>query len=339
MGILVMNIGNKNITPISNTPIFIFVVLMALAMGCQEIPEFSDRAQNMDLYMGIYDDTYHAEYKDIGWRVFVMLCTYIFSDNVQFFFIFVSLIYCFSYYYFAKSQVNTGYAGYFIIMAFGCLGFSSYGIVTIRAGIALSLVLVALTFEKKYLKIILAFLSVSIHASMVIPIFFYLVALRLKNNRIPYYIWVICFVLSVLNFDLSQFLEEMNSIDSRIYEYANASTNRYETGYRIDFLIYSIFPMMIAYKYQKSGIVFSTFYNQLYRTYILTNAAWLLVIRMAYTNRVAYLSWMIIPYIVLYPVIEDAKDETKSKSMLFIIMAIFMGLNVALSLKDFFEMQ
>lgn len=93
-------------------------------------------------------------------------------------------------------------------------------------------------------------------------------------------------------------------------------------------------PMIILYIYKKRGIILPTFYNQVYHTYILTNAAWLLVIRMAYTNRIAYLSWMIIPYIVLYPVLQDTVSKKTSKSVLYIIMFIFMGLNVALSIRD-----
>lgn len=334
IGIWVLNIGNKNIIPISNIPIFIFVVIMAIAMGCHEIPEFSDRAQYVNLYMSIYENTYHSEYKDFGWQFFVTLCTYFFYDNYRLFLIFVSFVYCFSYYYYAKRQFKRIYVGYFIILAFGCMGFSNYGIVTIRAGVAAGIAFVALTFEKKYLKIIYALLSVSIHLSMIIPIFFYIVALRLKNKKIPYYFWFICFVLSVLNFDLSPLLEETYSIDSRINSYTNLVTNGYKIGYRTDFLIYSMCPMIILYIYKKRGIILPTFYNQVYHTYILTNAAWLLVIRMAYTNRIAYLSWMIIPYIVLYPILQDSINKKKSKSVLYIIMFIFMGLNVALSIRD-----
>ncbi len=329
-----MNIGKKNITPISNIPIIIFVLITALGMGCHEISEYSDRGQYMDSYMRTYNNTYQGEYKDFGWQIFVKLCTQFFSDNYRLFFIFVSFVYCFSYYYYAKKQFKRIYVGYFIILAFGCMGFSNYGIVTIRAGMAVGIVLIALTFKKRYLKIIFALLSVSIHLSMAIPIFLYVVALRLKKDRIPYYIWLLCFTLSILNFDLSPFLEDFSFVDNRINEYTNLVTDSYKAGYRIDFLVYSTIPIIIVYKLRKNGQVFSNLHSQLYRTYLLTNAAWLLVIRMAYTNRVAYLSWMIIPYIVLYPILQDSINKKKSKSVLYIIMFIFMGLNVALSIRD-----
>ena len=107
-------------------------------------------------------------------------------------------------------------------------------------------------------------------------------------------------------------------------------------GYRIDFLIYSVMPIFISYYYKKLGYVPSILYAQLYHTYIVTNALWLLVIRMAYTNRIAYLSWMIIPFIVLYPIIENKKNIKNPQSAIFRVMSLFIGVSLLLSIRDLF---
>lgn len=335
VGNWLMNIGNGNIKPISNVQIILFVMIMAISMGCHPFPEFSDRANYADLYMSIYNDTYYGEYKDIGWQFLVTVCTYLFSDNVQIFFIFVSFIYCFSYCCFAKHQFEKGYAGYFIILAFGCLGFTTYGIVMIRSSFALGLLALALSFNKpKSVKIGLAISSIFIHVTMIIPVFFFLLAKYLRKDSYVYSFWAICFILSILNFDLSSYIEVADSLDSRIYHFYTNNTDRYDSGYRTDFLIYSVIPVVIVFWLKKKGLILSDLYKRLFNTYILTNAVWLLVIRMAYTNRIAYLSWVLIPYLVLYPVINNRNTIRNSRTIMYRIMALFVVTYIVLSLKD-----
>jgi len=43
------------------------------------------------------------------------------------------------------------------------------------------------------------------------------------------------------------------------------------------------------------------FYARLVNTYLLTNAAWILVIHAIQSNRFAYFSWFMMPWVLLYP--------------------------------------
>jgi hypothetical protein len=43
------------------------------------------------------------------------------------------------------------------------------------------------------------------------------------------------------------------------------------------------------------------FYARLVNTYLLTNALWVLVIHASFSNRFAYLSWFMMPWVLLYP--------------------------------------
>ena len=337
IGCWLSKIGNRSIVPISQGTVIFFLVAMTICMGLYPIIEYSDKERYYYLYMSIYNNIYWEQYKDSGWQTFVTLCTKIMEDNYNIFFIFVSFIYTFSYYIFAKHQFGEKYMGYFIIMAFGCLGFTGYGTNTIRSGVALGMLLLSLSFNGRiYLRILLAILSVTIHMSMILPIGIFLITTKIKKDNIAYAIWLICFVLSVFNLDLSSLMEELMFVDQRVDTYTNMIATGYNKGYRIDFLIYSVFPIIVSYYYKKLGYSSSQLYTQLYRTYIITNGLWLLVIRMAFTNRIAYLSWMIIPYIVLYPIIEHSEKIKNPQKSIYRVMALFMSVSLILSIRDLF---
>ena len=141
MGYWLKNARQRDIIPMPKGVVISFVILMTLCMGLYPIAEYSDKERYLHFYMNIYNGFYTGDYKDGGWQMFVTICTHVFQANYNLFFIFVSFIYTFSYYIFAKHQFGEKYMGYFIIMAFGCLGFSGYGTNVIRAGMALGIFL------------------------------------------------------------------------------------------------------------------------------------------------------------------------------------------------------
>ncbi|MBO5631719.1 MAG: EpsG family protein [Aeriscardovia sp.] len=310
---------------------------MALCIGLFPIKDFSDKERYLNLYLKIYYSMHSVDYKDAGWEGFVKLCTYIFGRNYHLFFLLVSIIYCFSYYIFGKHYFGKEYVAYFVILSFGCLGFSGYGTNVIRSGFALALLLIALRYNsKKWLAGLLSIISVSIHISMAIPVLVYLLSQYIKKDYLPISFWLLCFSLSLANYDLSQVVNDLMFIDDRVEMYSEMVTEDYDTRYRTDFLLYSIIPMVIVYIYKRKMNFIPVLFSRLYHTYIITNALWLLVIRMAFTNRIAYLSWMIIPYMVLYPIIMNQVKIKNPQSVIFKLMALFMGVNVILSLRDLF---
>ncbi len=333
-------IGGNNIQPISTTFILFFVVAMAILMGLYPVEASSDRIRYTDLYYSINDNTFWGYSKDSGWPIFNKICAVVFGRNSEFFFLTISFIYTLSYYIFGKRYFDNDYCGYFVILALGCLGFSTYGIVMVRSALAQGILLLALSYSKSRIaQIALVVISMFIHVSVVIPVFFFIVAKFLKKDLYVCGIWITCLVLSVINFDISFLLEEAMPLDERVEIYATLDSDRYSQGFRIDFVIYSVIPILVAYYYRKKGDITSVLYNQLYRTYILTNAFWLLVIRMAYTNRIAYLSWMLIPYIVLYPIVYNRDNLRNPQNNIFRIMALFMVISFMLAIRDIFFRQ
>jgi len=83
-------------------------------------------------------------------------------------------------------------------------------------------------------------------------------------------------------------------------EYADQFSS---TGFRWDFLLYSAIPVYLGYHYIVKRGYKNKMYIQLFNTYLVANAFWILVIRASFSNRFAYLSWFLLPIVLIYPLL------------------------------------
>ena len=94
--------------------------------------------------------------------------------------------------------------------------------------------------------------------------------------------------------------------DDRMSSYSQASESTMSrfshTGFRWDFLLYSAMPVWMAWYVRYKGIQDKTF-TLLANTYIIANSFWIMVIRAAYSNRFAYLSWFLYALVLAYAVV------------------------------------
>ena len=67
------------------------------------------------------------------------------------------------------------------------------------------------------------------------------------------------------------------------------------------------------------------FYARLVNTYLLTNALWILVIHASFSNRFAYLSWFMMPWVLLYPFVPGkAVDRPRTDLIAAILCAHYL---------------
>ena len=323
-----------------NTTAFGSVVLMiVLVYAIGEFPP--ELSFDKEVYTRIYFGTlnYGIDYgsRDYGWIAYNILCGKIFGNNVDLFFLVTSIIYVGAYYLLAIKLFRKNVIGYFFVMCTGCIGFSAYGTNTIRAGFALAFLLLCLTLsQKRWLQVVLAIIALSMHKSMLIPIVAYIAAKTVKETKIVFVIWGLCLIFSALNLDLGIFFESVGFVDERVESYAesiNSWEGEYEKGFRLDFLIYSIVPILIYLYYILKKKIDDKFYSLILMAYLLANAVWLLAIRMSRSDRLAYLSWFLIPILTLYPVLKYPNKFKYPLRTVLVIMYIFMGVRLYLSLR------
>lgn len=301
-------------------------------------PELTpDKMDYAERFVWISQMTGPSEYKDGGWLIYMRFCHWLTSGNLILFFTITASIYVLSYLLFARTYFPPQSLGYFIVMVAGCLGFFNYGTNVIRNGIAIAILLIALSLKNKTVyKVVLLIIAMSFHKSVFIPIFAFAAAFFVKKEKYALMVWIICLLFSIANFDLEPVFESFGFIDKRIESYGASIANEssYEKGFRIDFLIYSTIPILLVWYYKRMKLKVTKLYWHICRSYLLTNSVWLLAIRIAYSDRLAYLSWFMIPFITLFPVVYEPKRFRNPQLLILIIMYIFMGVSVALGIRS-----
>lgn len=323
---------------LSSFPFYLSLVLciiMILAYALSPDDSSIDKPRYTSMFQNLYLWGITDVFNDSGWIIYMWVCTKIFNNNVVLFYLLTASVYVISYLLFSRKYFDKK-SFYFIVMSMGCLGFSSYATNTLRAGFAIAFIMFGLVSEKKFWKLLFMLSAVMLHHSMIIPIFGYFVAGLVKKDWVFYMFWVACLVLSLSNINLSPIIETLSFMDERIDTYgqtlSNSQLSSYKTGFRWDFLLYSIIPMLISVYNIKKHNIEDPILSRLLNVYIFANAIWLLVIRISYSDRLAYLSWFLIPFITLYPIVKYTEKYSNPNGLTIGIMGIFMGLDIVLLL-------
>lgn len=323
---------------LSSFPFYLSLVLCIIMIAAYALSpdDFSiDKPRYTSMFQSMYLWGITDVFKDSGWIIYMWVCTKIFNNNVVLFYLLTASVYVISYLLFSRKYFDEK-SFYFIVMSMGCLGFSSYATNTLRAGFAIAFIMFGLVSEKKFWKLLFMLSAVMLHRSMIIPILGYFFAVFVKKDRVFYLIWIVCLILSLANFNLNPLIENLGFLDERVESYGetlnSSMLSSYKMGFRWDFLIYSIIPMLISVYNIKKHSIEDTVLSRLLNMYIFVNAIWLLVIRISYSDRLAYLSWFLIPFITLYPVVKYSEKYSNPNGLTIGIMGIFMGLDIVLLL-------
>lgn len=232
--------------------------------------------------------------------------------TVHDFFLFVELVYVMG---FLVSAILVTRDHLWMVMLFVYTSFSflSFGENGIRNGMSCSIMLIGICLmadkrtSRRVLAYIMMFLAFGIHRSIMLPIVASFASLYLiKDTKIAIRFWLISIGISlVAGSAMEQFFASLG-FDDRMSSYVEIDESFKEyafskTGFRWDFFLYSAFPVVLIWYVTVYRKFRDKTYDVIAITYLLCNAFWLMVIRAAYSNRFAYLSWFMYPLVVAYP--------------------------------------
>lgn len=280
---------------------------------------FGDTYKYTTIYQNIQNDPLWVSGKDYGFYYYMKLLANFF--NVQMFFLITAVLYVFPVYY-AFQKWFKKYAFFAVVLYVSSMSFWPFGINGMRNGLATSFFLFALAFyNRKWLMYILIALSISFHTSMVLPTLALVIAQFYKNTKVLVGIWLasipISFLfgrklLTVINFLVTSSIGlvddrgDFSGIDNSVFA---------RSSFRIDFIIYSGIVIYLGYYFIYKLRFKNDFFSKMLNLYIITNTIWLYFIYFPYTNRVAYLSWFLIPVLVVYPIIYATNLKNQSYFM------------------------
>lgn len=225
---------------------------------------------------------------------------------------------------------NLWVAMMFMFLSFSFLGYGENGI---RNGMGCSVVMLALALltqegtPKKILSVFVMFLAMGIHRSVALPIVASLASIfAIKNPKTAMRFWIASLAISIVAGPLAERFFAALGFDERMEGYTSMSEDSKDalfksTGFRLDFFIYSAFPLIMVWYVTVYRKFRDKTYHVIAVTYILCNAFWLMVIRAAYSNRFAYLSWFIYPLVILYPLLRMNLWEDQDRKTALILFA------------------
>jgi hypothetical protein len=208
----------------------------------------------------------------------------------------------------ASNLTHRNWAGAALICMTGSFSFFTYGVNGIRQGIATSLVILGIAlWRRKAWAIVVLALASGMHKSVLATITAFLMASLVTVPALYAFIWLGCFVISffygagisAVILGLLPIGEDMRGDNYFLGQGADRG------GFRADFILYSIVPIVVSHLFGDSKIKNGKFYRILLSTYLITNAFWLLSMYAAFSNRFAYLSWCILPWVVITPLIPN----------------------------------
>jgi hypothetical protein len=283
---------------------------------------------------------YKTEFtKDIGFYLYMKLIASF--ANIKVFYLITAFIYVYLPYLTFKKWFKDK-AIYVLIAFVVSMSFWAFGINGVRNGLASSLFLFSLKFfDRKWYMFGLMVLSITFHKGMLLPFFAFLASryvIKSENNVLLF--WMITIPVSLLFRDaLGNFAELVFSSDTIVQDdrasvYFSEEGQKYQVSgqFRIDFIIYSAIAILIGYwTILKKGFK-NQLYSQLFRTYVIANGLWILLIYAPYTNRIAYLSWFLMPIILMFPFISDFRQSIH-KNKIKLIFVIYGSLAFTLILE------
>lgn len=222
----------------------------------------------------------------------------------------------------------------------GAFSTFSFGTNGVKAGAAASLFLVAVAYRKKiYISIPFLLLSLGFHHSMTLPIGAYIIAYLFKDRRCYLAFWIICLILAAFHVTyfqelLAGYTDERGAsyleiVDPEKKEITGA------TGFRLDFILYSAVPIFLGYYLSVKKELESKTFDFLWCLYVLGNGVWLLCTYASFTNRIAYLSWCIYPFVLAYPFVNFAWSDRQE---VYLKRCVFMHLGFTIFMTTIYSL-
>lgn len=305
----------------------VLMILLIIFIGMRPVSEvFADMRQYTGTYFTLFGGTefnFTLLTDNIIYDNYIMYCACHYVDPT-FFYTSISLIYFGCIFLSCKKLYpNCPFEAFLVYLA----GFSTFSYATngIKSGAAAAIFLVAFAYrDKVWLSILLALISYGFHHSMQLVVVSYLVVLVFHNPKYFLVIWFISLALAAMKVQLFQgFFADITDDKGAGYlevaeseeEAEQLENTGFRTGFRLDFIIYSVVPILLGWWLIKRREIESRTYELLWCLYTLANSIWLLCIHANYTNRIAYLSWFLYPFVLIYPFAKFNWNDTSQFTM------------------------
>ena len=302
----------KNTATLNGVWGVLFTVLLILYMGLRPISGvFGDTINYAAGFYDIQRSVHSFEWVWEGeWLFYNLIGWFAKNSDIHSFFLLCAFIYvgCL---WLAMYRIFKGYYYLPFLVVLGMFTFWAYGVNGIRNGMGASLVILAMTYVNRLPVMIgLCLLGVGCHQSCWLLIAAGALAWFVKNSYLYLAGWIACVGASyAVGGRIQTFLANFISIgDDRFYGYVSGTGPvdiEMSMTFRWDFLLYSAMGVFVGYYFIFRRNFKDEYYHWIYNIFLTANAFWVLVIRSAFSNRFAQISWFIMPIVLIYPFLKQ----------------------------------
>ena len=213
--------------------------------------------------------------------------------------------------------------------------FWQYGVNGIRNGIASSFFILALSYINRLpVAVLLCLIAIGFHKSMGIIIAAAALTWFVDNSYIYLFLWLISIPISYLFGNRIQvYLATFSFLgegDERLSQYMLYSEQDMisegafvDMSFHWDYILYSLMAVSVGYYFIFRRNFKEEYYSWLYNTFLIANAFWILIIRAAYSNRFAQISWFIMPIVLIYPFMKKRFWINHEKMLGYALLAFY----------------
>lgn len=322
---------NQIDTVIQRTGGFLVLVFLLIYMGGRPISFiFGDMityANTYDKYKLGWDANLHT---DVLFENFSYFFAKLISKEAYFFLISAIYICC---HYFASKLLfkKFWYVGFLMFVT--AFSFWTYGTNGLRNGLGTSVFILGLCAYKKtkWIGFVIMFVSIGFHKSMMLPFAATLISFIYNNVKVYLNAWLLAIPVSLVAGSVFERLFATIGLGGANERMSGYLTNHDIIGgeggttmtFRWDFLLYSATGVFAGWYFIFKKQYEDKYYNTIFNVYLITNAFWILIIRAQFSNRFAYLSWFMLPIIILYPVLQAYLVKEQPKLVGKILLANF----------------
>lgn len=298
-------------------------IIIALLLGYRDHGVGTDTKTYVYLYEYVFIPMKTLTFrKDFLWDGLVYIFSRLTSD-VQYLLIFVAIGYVFLPIAGIQKLLKQNTV-YFFFLFLISPNFFLYGANGIRNGLAASIFLFSFRYYNSKKQWIFLVLSVFMHLSMILPLFFFIVGKYFKNYKILLCIWGCLLLFSTLGINFLSFLPfSFSRLDAYLTGGDIRPTSRV-LNIPINFLVYSIFPVIVATYFILVRKKYDDFFLRLSVVYILCSCVYISAFHIKFVERFAYISEFLMPLVAIYPFFKFKVIKYREIYIALFLISIFL---------------
>lgn len=315
-----------------------FLSFLLLLLGCGVI--LSNEVQiDMHRYLTVWEvaahtsivEFFHRSRFERGFMVFLWIGRKVFSSP-DVFRVFVAIIFWLLIHKYISMVFEEKSRAYTLFLYFNFFYFWSFSTNVIRQGLAVGLLMVAvglLLNDRPRSALVLICVATLFHSTAVMGLLIFLLNKLKWNTRTIIIIWGLMAITFITGLNRSVVEKMLAPLWSSRYLDLYTSTSAMQiygsSGNRLDFFVFSFFWVIWGIFAKKFMVGEDKIFDLLFQCYLGLNMIFLLFGFIAFSDRVAGYSWLLIPPLMAYPVWNSKSKYRKLQLVAGFMLSVFFA--------------